>query len=164
MDRAALWRAGGWAAIVAGVLLSVDAGARALASADIVAPGRLWGLPPEVWQLPGMTGTVLALFSVIAIYGRHAEQTGRLGFAGFVLLVVGLAVGAVYTTIYFGLYVPWLAQHIPGDVETVLAAPPTAGMIVRGIVVQAAGLGLGAILLGVATIRAGCCLPPAAGC
>lgn len=69
MDRAALWRAGGWAVIVAGVLLSVDAGARALASADIVAPGRLWGLPPGVWQLPGMTGTVPALFSVTAIYG-----------------------------------------------------------------------------------------------
>jgi hypothetical protein len=154
MERAALWRAGGWAAIVAGVLLLVDTAARALAPADTIVPGRLAGLPPEVWQLPGMAGTVLALLGVIAIYARQAERVGRLGLAGFVLLVVGLAVGAVYTTVYFGLYVPWLAQQLPADIETVLAAPPSAGMIARGILVQAVGLGLGAILLGVATVRA----------
>jgi steroid delta-isomerase-like uncharacterized protein len=143
------------------VLLLVDVAARALAPADTMVPGRLAGLPPEVWQLPGMAGTVLALFGVLAVYARQAERAGRLGFAGFVLVVVGLAVGAVYTTIYSGLYVPWLAQQLPGDIDAVLAAPPSAGMIVRGILVQAAGLGLGAILLGVATVRAR--VLPAAG-
>jgi hypothetical protein len=161
MERAVLWRAGGWAAIVAGVLLIVDVAARALAPAGAGVPVRVAGLPPEVWQLPGMAGTVLALFGVIAVYLRQAERAGRLGFAGFVLMVVGLSVGAVYSTIYTGLYEPWLARHIPGDVETVLAAPASAGMIVRGILVQAVGLGLGAILLGVATIRAR--VLPAAG-
>ena len=155
MERAALWRAGGWTAIVAGALLIVDTAVRALAPADTVVWGRLGGLPPEVWQLPGMAGTVLALLGVIAIYACQADRAGRLGLAGFVLVVVGLAVGAVYSTVFNGLYVPWLAQHIPGDIETVVTAPPTAGMIVRGILVQAVGLGLGAILLGVATIRAG---------
>jgi hypothetical protein len=161
MERAVLWRAGGWAAIVAGVLLIVDVAARALAPAGAGVPVRVAGLPPEVWQLPGMAGPVLALFGVIAVYLRQAERAGRLGFAGFVLMVVGLSVGAVYSTIYTGLYEPWLARHIPGDVETVLAAPASAGMIVRGILVQAVGLGLGAILLGVATIRAR--VLPAAG-
>jgi hypothetical protein len=76
-----------------------------------------------------------------------------LGLWGFVLLVVGMTVGAIYSTLFHGIFLVAIENVEAGLFER-LVSKTTAAQFYRGFVVQALGLGLGAILFGVATIRA----------
>jgi hypothetical protein len=153
MTSATLYRLGGWSAIVGGVLLAANAFAHVFVN-DLVTPTELVGLPPELWHVPGVVGIVLVLFGLIAIYLRQFHQTGKLGLIGFVLLVVGIAIGAGYSMVFHAVFMPALEElspRLPGEFSNLT----TTAEVIRGIVVQAFGLGLGAILFGVATIRGG---------
>lgn len=64
-----------------------------------------------------------------------------------------MTVGAIYSTVFHGIFVPAIENIEVGLFER-LVDNTTAAQFYRGVVVQALGLGLGAILFGVATIRA----------
>ena len=128
---------------------------------DTLRPTELGGLAHELWHVPGIVALPLALLGLIAIYVGHSDESGRLGLCGFVLLVIGMTVGAVYRTIFHGLFVPAVEGVEVGLFERLLENT-TAAQFIRGLVVQALELWLGAIMFGVAVIRARV-FPPLAG-
>lgn len=101
------------------------------------------------------------MLGLIVIYQRQSRESGRVGLWGFGLLVVGMTTGAIYSTIFHGLFLPAIESLESGLFE-VLVDNTTMAQLFRGVVVQALGLGLGSVLFGIATIRAGV-YPPAAG-
>jgi hypothetical protein len=119
---------------------------------DTLTSSNLGGIPHELWHAPGILGLVLVLLGLVAIYLRQAKETGRIGLWGFVLLVLGITVGALYSTIFHGLFLPALESLEPGLFER-LVDNTTGAQFTRGVVVQALGLGIGAVLFGIATIR-----------
>ncbi|HKZ82713.1 MAG TPA: hypothetical protein VJ793_03540 [Anaerolineae bacterium] len=162
MQPATLIRAGSWTAIAAGVLLAADLAAHVVFSVDdTFRSARLWGMPHELWHIPGIAGVILALFGLMTIYARQAREAGWLGLVGFVLLIIGMVVGAAYSVIFHAIFLPALEQAAPTLLEGFLKSA-TPAEVVRGVVVQAVGLGLGALLFGLATVRARV-LPPTGG-
>lgn len=150
---ARLLRGSGWFAIIGGFLLGVDAVAH-LFVADTDTPEELLGMAHELWHLPGVVGIMASLIGLIGIYIRQADRAGKLGQVGFVLLIVGVTLGAAYSTIFHAVFLPSLERFQDGLFKEFIDTPATTAQVVRGITVQAVGLGLGAILFGVATIRA----------
>lgn len=120
---------------------------------DTLTAAELVGLPHELWHIPGIIALPLALLGLIAIYLGQSDKSGRLGLWGFVLLVIGMTIGAIYSTVFHGLFLPAIEEIEVGLFE-VLVDNTTAAQFYRGVIVQALGLGLGAILFGAATIRA----------
>lgn len=151
MTNTSLFRLGAWSAIVGGVLMLLDVVAHLFVD-DTLEPSTLGGLSHELWHVPGIAGIILVLFGLFAIYLRQSSQTGGLGLTGFVLLVVGVTLGATYSTVFHGLFVPAIDGLQSGLFEE-LVDNTTGAQFVRGVVVQALGLGIGAILFGIATIR-----------
>lgn len=149
----ALLRGGGWFAIAGGFLLAVDAVAHLFVD-DTVSSEELLDLPHELWHLPGVVGIMAALIGLIGIHLHQATRAGKLGQVGFVLLTVGVTLGAVYSTVFHGIFLPSLERLQDGLFEEFIDNGTSAAQTVRGITVQAIGLGLGAILFGAATIRA----------
>ena len=77
---------------------------------DTLEPSTLGGLPHELWHVPGIAGVLLVLLGLIAIYLRQADRIGKVGLTGFVLLVVGITLGAVYSTTFHGLFLPAIEE------------------------------------------------------
>lgn len=120
---------------------------------DTLRPAELAGLPHEVWHVFGILALPLALLGLVAVYLGQADRAGRLGLWGFALLVLGMTVGAIYSTVFHGLFLPAIEGLEAGLFEE-LVDKTTAAQFYRGVLVQGLGLGLGAILFGSATIRA----------
>ncbi len=152
MTNAKLSRLGSLSAVIGGVLLGLDVILHLFVE-DTLSPKELAGLPHELWHVPGVVALPLALLGLIAIYLGQSSEAGPMGLWGFVLLIVGITIGAIYSTVFHGLFVPAIERVESGLFET-LVDNTTAAQFYRGVVVQAFGLGLGAILFGVATIRA----------
>lgn len=151
MTKKTLFRLGGLSAILGGALLILDVGLHLFVD-DTLTPAELGGLPHEVWHLPGIAALPLALLGLVAIYLAQSDKTGWLGLWGFVLLVIGMTIGATYSTVFHGLFLPAI-EGIEGGLFEELVDNTTAAQFYRGVLVQAIGLGLGAILFGAATIR-----------
>lgn len=152
MSNRRLFRLGGLSAAVGGGLMVVDVMLHLLVD-DTLIPAELGGLAHELWHVPGMMAIPLALLGLVAIYLRQSTETGRFGLWGFLLLVVGMTVGAIYSTVFHGIFLPAIENIETGLFER-LVDSTTAAQFYRGLVVQALGLGLGAILFGAATVRA----------
>ena len=157
MTRPGLLRTGGLAALAGGILLASDAALHLFVD-DTVEPSTLSGLPHEVWHIPGIVALPLVLLGLIATYGYQYDVVGKLGLWGFGLLVVGVTLGAIYSTLFHGVFLPAIEGVQDGLFEE-LVNSTTAAQFYRGVVVQALGLGLGAILYGVATARSGAFTP-----
>lgn len=151
MTSRSLFRLGGIAAITGGVLMAADVLMHLFVD-DRLQPADLVGLPHEVWHVLGIIALPLVLLGLIAAYLGQAQEAGKLGLWGFVLLVFGMTIGAIYSTVFHGLFLPAIENVEAGLFET-LVDNTTAAQFYRGVVVQALGLGLGAILFGVAIIR-----------
>ena len=147
-----LLRLGGLAAITGGSLMALDVLLHLFVD-DTLAPAKLGGIPHEAWHIPGIIALPLALLGLVAVYLYQASKTGKLGLWGFGLLILGMTVGAIYSTIFHGLFLPAIEGLEPGLFEDLIDTT-TAAQFYRGVVVQGLGLGLGAALFGVATIRA----------
>lgn len=160
MSSTGLYRLGGSAAIWGGSLLALDVVAHLFVE-DTLVPSDLVGLPHEVWHVPGIVALPLALVGLVAIYLRQSDAVGKTGLWGFGLLVLGMTIGAIYSTVFHGLFLPAIEGLQDGLFET-LVDNTTAAQFYRGVVVQGLGLGLGAVLFGIATIRAKV-FPSAAG-
>lgn len=146
-----LFRLGGLAAVIGGGLMVVDVILHLFAD-DTLRPEDLGGVAHELWHVPGIVALPLALLGLVAIYLRQSTETGRLGVWGFSLLVIGMTVGAIYSTIFHGIFVPAI-ENIESGLFERLVDNTTVAQGIRGVIVQALGLGVGAILFGAATIR-----------
>lgn len=102
--------------------------------------------------MPGIIALPPVLLGLFAIYASQSRQMGKTGLWGFVLLVFGVTIGAIYSSVFHGLFVPAI-EGIESGLFEALVDNTTAAQFYRGVVVLAVGLGLGAILFGVATIR-----------
>lgn len=147
-----LFRLGGLSAVIGGVLLGLDVVLHLFVD-DTLTPADLGGLAHEAWHVPGITALPLVLLGLVAIYLRQSSEIGRMGLWGFVLLVIGITIGAIYSTVFHGVFLPAIESIETGLFEN-LVDNTTAAQFYRGVIVQALGLGLGAVLFGVATIRA----------
>lgn len=152
MSGSKLFRLGGLSAVIGGGLMGLDVVLHLFVD-DTLTPEELGGLAHELWHVPGIIALPLALLGLVAIYLGESSRAGGTGLWGFVLLVVGMTIGAIYSTVFHGLFLPAIENIETGLFEN-LVDNTTAAQFYRGVVVQALGLGLGAILFGVATIRA----------
>lgn len=155
-----LFRMGALASVLGGGLMLLDVAAH-LTVEDTLTPAELGGIPHELWHVPGILALPLVLLGLITIYLTQAQRAGRIGLWGLVLLVIGMTVGAIYSTVFHGIFLPAI-EDLQSGLFTQLVDNTTAAQFYRGVVVQGLGLGLGAVLFGVATIRARA-LPPAGG-
>lgn len=152
VSASTLFRLGGLSAVIGGVFLGLDVVLHLFVD-DTLTPADLNGLAHEAWHAPGIIALPLVLLGLVAIYLAQARESGRNGLWGFVLLVVGMTVGAVYSIVFHGVFLPAIENIETGLFEK-LVDNTTAAQFYRGVIVQALGLGLGAVLFGVATIRA----------
>lgn len=90
----------------------------------------------------------LLFFGLIGLYARQVKETGVLGLIGFVLAFVGTALVASIL-IYVSTVLPIIASEAQGIFKKAAGTP---GFLVPVFII---GFGLGWILLGVATMRAG---------
>ena len=102
--------------------------------------------------------TLFLVWSVLLVMGlpgpylRQATRTGALGFAGFVLLSLALLLGGVAFGVVQITDWPYLAQSAPKLLPSG-GTGPTLGFLLW-ILGPGLLLGLGSILLGIATLRA----------
>jgi hypothetical protein len=90
----------------------------------------------------------LILFGLVGLYARQREETGWLGLAGFVLSFIGTAlVGSLLYMV--STIVPSVAAETPALFEQAMTLPAFA------LAVVFLGYGVGFILFGIATMRAG---------
>ncbi len=91
---------------------------------------------------------ILLLFGLMGLSARQADKAGRLGLVGFVLAFIGTAIVGVFL-FFAATSMPLIAATAP-DRFTQLTEPPVFALPVFGIT-----FGLGFVLFGVATMRAG---------
>lgn len=153
MSSASLSRLSGIVLLVGGLLSLVSA-----AVLDVEFPGRN-ATPQQMMSSPWSLETSLLLVGVLLItlgfpgfYLRQSAQAGKLGFAGFVLLWVGILFGELCLTAIQVTIFPWLAQKDPKLLGP--AAAPFAAALV-GVIAPTLLFIVGGILLGIATMRSG---------
>jgi hypothetical protein len=91
---------------------------------------------------------ILILLGLTGLYTRQAEKTGWLGLVSFVLAFIGMAVGGGLLLIV-SIIIPLIATEAPALIGQAMTPPAFV------LPVVAVGFGLGFILFGVATMRAG---------
>jgi hypothetical protein len=140
LSTSSLIRRGGLSAIAAGVLLAADALVANLGSGGLTVSAlhHLSIVAPKL-------GWLLLLGGLAGLHARQAGLYGRLGATGFWVAFAGILFGTVLGTL------PWLARALAGDLV------PTAWALLGSIVAGSSYLvavGVGLLLLGVATLRA----------
>lgn len=97
-------------------------------------------------------GALLFVMGLPGLYPRQAARTGMLGFVGFMLIWLGELLGGVGFASVQSTIWPYLAQSAPKLLPSGGTGPDAAGLLlIFGPVLL---LAVGAILLGIATIRA----------
>jgi hypothetical protein len=139
-----LIRWSGLISLLAGVLYAVGAllhpvgeGLAAVSSPNWVPAHLIYWVAVMLMQL-----------GLVGVYARQVEQTGWLGLVGFVLAFVGTALVSSIL-----LYVSTALPLIAGEAQTIFDQAATPPVFLLPVFVL--GFGLGWILLGVATMRAG---------
>jgi hypothetical protein len=91
---------------------------------------------------------ILILLGLVGLYTRQAEKTGWLALVSFVLAFIGIAVGGGLLSIV-SIIIPFIATEAPALIVQAMTPPAFV------LPVIALGFGLGFILFGVVTMRAG---------
>ncbi len=146
-------RAGAWAAIASGLAMAVS-----LLMDWLVVPHEQLG--PEAFLTGSyLVSSGLRLFSIallpwalIGIYSRQSRSAGTVGLWAFVVVFLGatLTVGNVWAEVFVW---PTLAQAAPDMMSG--SVTDMSSYLVAGLNVSFPLFGLGLILFGIATIRAG---------
>jgi hypothetical protein len=141
---------GGLAAVVGGVLLFI---------ADLI---DFFAFDPEenlsevvtaasyaFIQVLNMLGIVLVLCGLVGLYARQSEAAGVLGLVGFVVALAGTVLdsGLLWTSLFAA---PSAAIAAPGFVDAEFT-----GSLALGLPLTFITFGLGWLLFGVASLRAG---------
>ena len=110
--------------------------------------GTFWmvGLAPSSGGATLVIALVLGLGALVSLYSRQAWQVGKLGLAGFALGIIGTLLWLA--TLWWGFASGRLS---PATIRTepILAAPVVLILLLAGVT-----LGIGLVLLGVASLRA----------
>ena len=127
-------RWGGLVAMVAALLMIVAAGLRG------------FGVAPLAGQWAIFVYVILLTFAFTALYAAQAPRMGRLGFAGYVLAILGLGLTQVIAFLILASFTGLAAAH---EVQMFAWGPiPILHLAVLANT-------LGGILFGAATVRAG---------
>jgi len=135
---------GGLAAVGAGVLTIIgELVGLGVYFEDMAVAATTFSYALAFWLY--MLGAVLLLGGLVALYVYQSEETGLLGVVGFVVAFLGTAllVGANWAQVFIG---PLLAVNAPQIFEL---GPP------GGVLLTFITLGVGWLLFGIATLRAG---------
>jgi hypothetical protein len=147
-------RMGAWAAIVSGLALVVS-----LLMEWLVVPHERLGSEAVLtssYQVSSglrLLGIVLLLWALIGIYGRQSRAAGTFGLWAFVVVFLGAALVAGNTWAEVFVW-PTLAQVAPGMVPGGFTTEASSYMA-AGLTLSFPLFGIGMILFGVATFRAG---------
>jgi hypothetical protein len=139
-----LFRLGGLAAVGAGVLTIIgELVGLSVYFEDMAVAATTVSYALAFWLY--MLGSVLLLGGLVALYVAQSKEAGILGVVGFVVAFLGTAliVGADWAQVFIG---PLLAVNAP----QILELGPTTGLVLTFIT-----LGVGWLLFGIATLRAG---------
>lgn len=147
MTRSNLYRWGGLATIVGGIVLAVGELLHPKNEAANVTTS-LWVISHELI----LVSLVLSIAGLFAVYTRQNREVGSLGFIGFLLAYVTMLsfIGIVYFEAFFN---PVLAAQVPEFVQKMMSQEPSGTL---GAIFLASGLlfSLGWLLFGFATLRA----------
>ncbi len=151
MLSAKLIRWSGGALVVAGILMGValiihpdETDPNALAS-------PLWG--PAHFLLGG--GFLISLLGLIGAHARQVEKAGVLGVVGFIIVFVCSAALVGPILVIEGIVVPGLAQSAIAEAALDPAGPMFSGLLLPLFMGTIYAFGIGALLFGIATLRAG---------
>lgn len=144
MSKAKLIRLSGLSSLLGGGLYALGALLHPVGE-DLAAVNSPRWVPAH---LVFWVSSTFILFGLVALFARQAEKTGWLGLVSFVLSFIGIALvgGLLFMVITI---IPTIAAEVPELFEQAMT-PPTLAL---GAVFV--GYGLGFILLGIATMRAG---------
>src|SRR5688572_1328052 len=99
MSPSKLIRWSGMASILSGISLILFAVFHPAREVTLALDSLSWGMEHQL----GIVALVLMLFGLIGLYARQIEQSGRLGFIGFVTAFAGVALymGGLFLDAYF---------------------------------------------------------------
>lgn len=144
MSTAKLIRWSGLVTVLAGALYALGAILHPIGEDIAAYTSPNWVRAHQIYWV----SAILMLFGLVGLYARQVEKAGWLGLVGFVLAFIGTAfVGSIFFMV--STVIPVIAAESPGLFDE--AATPTTG----AVLVVLLGFGLGYILFGVATMRAG---------
>ncbi|GHO61126.1 hypothetical protein KSC_000180 [Ktedonobacter sp. SOSP1-52] len=142
MSSSTLYRLSGIGLLIGGLLATLGTLIQGFSNDNLLSP--LW-IPAG---LAIMIGEMFFLLGLPGLYTRQAHKAGVIGLVGFILfflsaLLLGIGTSTLYTFIF-----PWLTQNAPKLADGPAALNlffPLAGLLNL----------IGALLFGVATLRAG---------
>lgn len=140
MSSESLVRWGGLSAMAAGVLLAADP-----LLTNLVSGGPPVSALHQLSVIAPNLGWLLLLGGLAGLHARQAGLYGWLGATGFWVAFVGISLGTVLGAL------PWLAKALTG------AHVPTVWLLFGGLAAGSlylVAIGLGLLLMGVATLRA----------
>lgn len=134
--------------------LSLLLGALLAASGALLTIGSLANPFDPVWRaagLLGLLGWLLLAMGLPGLYARQAARARKLGLVGFIIFFFGGMVAGMGQNTIYGFILPWLSAQ--ADTRPVLeqGTPALDAFFVSGELL----LVIGAVLLGIATMRAG---------
>jgi hypothetical protein len=153
----------GLSAIVAGIMYVIVGLSHLFVSHPHAAQGGLSSVSTDVWVITHALTIGVSFFGLLGIagiYARQVEEAGRLGLAGFLLFSLWLVLVPGFT-FFEALILPVLATDAPAFAEGFLgiftgsAGGTKFGTLATVWTLMAPMYILGALLFGVATIRAG---------
>lgn len=133
MNASSLIRWGGFASIISGLLLGFSIIVR-FSGAFLAA------------QASSFTAVLIMIFALTALYAAQAERGGRLAFAGYLLAVIGGILSEVVSFLWMATYAGIAEAH-----TLVMFAWGTVPILHIAVL----GTGIGLMMFGIATVRAG---------
>lgn len=115
-------------------------------------PQQTLSLPFALDSSLFLAWALLLTMGLPGLYLRQSARAGKLGFAGFVLLLVGMLLAGVgFAIVQLTIY-PYLAQSAPKLIPSSNGTGPLIGSLLWWVV-PGLSLAVGNILLGIATVR-----------
>lgn len=99
-----------------------------------------------------LLGGILVIFGLIALYAYQIEATGRLGFVGFIIGMIGSIL--LTASAWFQLFVvPAMAAEVPAFTEAARAAE-VGQLLTIGLIIPLLTQAIGWVIFGIATYSA----------
>jgi hypothetical protein len=146
MTKKSLYKSGA-ASLVCGAILVTLANLLAPQGDARMAVSSMWYYPAAIVAL---LGGLILMAGWAAVYLYQRKQSGRLGFVGFVLvLLAGMALNVGFPTVILLIY-PWLA-HLNIPSHTLNTGPVVFNLL---FALSSGIVSIGGIIFGIATLKA----------
>lgn len=151
MESSVLVRWSGMALIVSGVVTAVATLFHPMSDDPAAMASAVW---PPVHILIGV-GITIALFGLMGLYARQAENAGVLGLIGFIMAFSGAALLAGAILFLEGFVLPTLASDSASRGLVEMSGPLSTGPIIIAFLLTGVDFAVGFVLFGIATWMAG---------